>query len=252
MRQYRLLRNELIAKDTYDCLLESDRDCLLHLPGQFLAVKIDGFYLRRPISICEEFMCEGKCCTRLIYKVFGAGTETLSRLQSGQVDIIDGLGRSFSLESANDKNVILLGGGVGVPPLYYLAKELGERAKSLTICLGFKTAEEAFLYQEFERLADEVLLSTDDGSLGEKAVVTELAEREFKRKDIFVYSCGPLPMLKDLKRRMDLHHIDGEFSLEERMGCGFGACMGCTHKMKTGKKRICKEGPIFSLADLNW
>ena len=210
--------------------------------GQFINIKIDGFYLRRPISVCE--IIDGGIV--IIYKIVGKGTEALSKLQAGEsLDILTGLGNGYDL-SLSGENPLLIGGGVGVPPMYQLAKELIALGKKVTVILGFNTQSELFYEKEFALLGAKVLVTTVDGSYGVKGFVTDAM------KDIeysYFYTCGPEPMLKAVHKSST---SDGEMSFEERMGCGFGACMGCSCKTLTGNKRICKEGPVLKKGEILW
>ena len=210
--------------------------------GQFINIKIEGFYLRRPISVCE--IIDGGIV--IIYKIVGKGTETLSKLQAGEsLDILTGLGNGYDLSLAGDKP-LLIGGGVGVPPMYQLAKELIALGKKVTVILGFNTQSELFYEEEFALLGADVIVTTVDGSYGVKGFVTDAM------KDIsysYFYTCGPEPMLKAVHKSST---SDGEMSFEERMGCGFGACMGCSCKTLTGNKRICKEGPVLKKGEILW
>ncbi len=210
--------------------------------GQFVNLKLDGFYLRRPISVCD---CEGDVLT-LIYKVVGKGTEAMSKMQAGQVlDVLTGLGNGYDLSASGD-SPLLVGGGVGVPPLYKLAKELVARGKRVSVILGFNTASEVFYEEEFRALGADVTVTTVDGTRGVKGFVTDaMAGIEYS----YFYSCGPEPMLRALYRASK---TAGEMSFEERMGCGFGACMGCSCKTVSGNKRICKEGPVLKKEDIIW
>ena len=210
--------------------------------GQFINIKIDGFYLRRPISVCE--IIDGGIV--IIYKIVGKGTEALSKLQAGEsLDILTGLGNGYDL-SLSGETPLLIGGGVGVPPMYQLAKELIALGKKVTVILGFNTQSELFYEEEFKALGAKVLVTTVDGSYGVKGFVTDAM------KDIeysYFYTCGPEPMLKAVHKSST---SDGEMSFEERMGCGFGACMGCSCKTLTGNKRICKEGPVLKKGEILW
>lgn len=210
--------------------------------GQFINVKIDGFYLRRPISVCE--IIDGGIV--IIYKIVGKGTEALSKLQAGEsLDILTGLGNGYDL-ALSGENPLLIGGGVGVPPMYQLAKELIALGKKVTVILGFNTQSELFYEKEFKALGAKVLVTTVDGSYGVKGFVTDAM------KDLnysYFYTCGPEPMLKAVHKSST---TGGEMSFEERMGCGFGACMGCSCKTLTGNKRICKEGPVLKKGEILW
>ena len=204
-------------------------------PGQFVNIAIEGCYLRRPISVCDY---DGQSIT-LIYKVVGRGTEIMSRMQAGEkLDVLTGLGNGFSLSAATERP-LLVGGGVGVPPLYNLARKLKAAGKRVQVVLGFNRADEIFYADEFEALGVEVHIATVDGSVGVKGFMTDAMKAlEFD----YIYTCGPLPMLKAI---YNASGCDGEFSFEERMGCGFGACMGCSCQTTKGSKRICKEGPVL-------
>ena len=210
--------------------------------GQFINIKIEGYYLRRPISVCE--IIDGGIV--IIYKIVGKGTEALSKLQAGEsLDILTGLGNGYDLSLAGDKP-LLIGGGVGVPPMYQLAKELIALGKKVTVILGFNTQSELFYEKEFKALGASVIVTTVDGSYGVKGFVTDAM------KDLnysYFYTCGPEPMLKAVHKSST---SDGEMSFEERMGCGFGACMGCSCKTLTGNKRICKEGPVLKKGEILW
>ncbi len=216
--------------------------CDIKSPGQFVNIKLDGFYLRRPISVCD---CENGVLT-IIYKVVGKGTEQMSKLGIGEkLDVLIGLGNGYDLSQAGDKP-LLLGGGVGVPPLYMLAKKLIAEGKKVTVILGFNTKSEIFCEEDFKALGAEVFVTTVDGSYGTKGFVTDAM------KDVnysYFYTCGPEPMLKAIFKAST---TSGQFSFEERMGCGFGACMGCSCKTVTGYKRICKDGPVLKKEEILW
>jgi len=213
-------------------------------PGQFVNIELEGLYLRRPISICDW---DDKSIT-IIYKVVGKGTELMSQMQPGvELDVLTGLGNGFNPDVENSKP-LLVGGGVGVPPLYHLAKVLIADGRKVSVVLGFNTADEVFYADEFRALGADVYVSTADGSMGVKGFVTD-AIREAAIDFDYFYSCGPLPMLKALCGCTDK---PGELSFEERMGCGFGACMGCSCKTLTGNKRICKEGPVMRREEIIW
>ena len=210
--------------------------------GQFVNIKLDGQYLRRPISVCDYD--EGKLT--LIYKVVGVGTEQMSAMEKGQkLNVLVGLGNGYDLTKSGDAPV-LVGGGVGVPPLYKLCKLLKAQGKKVTVILGFNTASEIFCREDFEAIADKVIVTTVDGSYGIKGFVTNALDG---LEYTYVYSCGPVPMLKALANATE---VSGQYSLEERMGCGFGACMGCSCKTLLGNKRICKDGPVFVKEEIIW
>ena len=210
--------------------------------GQFVNIKLDGLFLRRPISVCD---CEENELT-LVYKVVGKGTEQMSKMKNGEVlDVLTGLGNGYDT-SVSGEAPLLIGGGVGVPPMYMLCKKLISEGKKPTVILGFNKADEVFYEKEFESLGAKVAVSTVDGSHGVKGFVTDaMAGLEYS----YFYTCGPEPMLKAVYRATG---TSGQFSFEERMGCGFGACMGCSCKTVTGYKRICKEGPVLCKEEILW
>lgn len=209
--------------------------------GQFINILLDGLYLRRPISVCD---CEDGVVT-IIYKVVGKGTEQMSKMTQGKLDVLTGLGNGYDT-SISGNNPMLLGGGVGVPPLYMLAKKLIAEGKNVSVVLGFNTKEEVFYENEFKALGADVTVTTVDGSYGTKGFVTTVMENtEYSH----FYTCGPEPMLKAIYKTAK---TSGQLSFEERMGCGFGACMGCSCKTITGNKRICKEGPVLMKEDIIW
>ena len=210
--------------------------------GQFVNIKIDGLFLRRPISVCE---INGDLLT-IIYKIVGRGTEEMSKMEKGTVlDLLTNLGNGYDL-SLSGNAPLLIGGGVGVPPMFELAKELIKSGKKVTVILGFNTKAEIFYEKEFENLGAKVIVTTVDGSYGVKGFVTD-AMKDFEYS--YFYTCGPEPMLKAVHKSSV---TDGELSFEERMGCGFGACMGCSCKTLTGYKRICKEGPVLRKGEILW
>lgn len=238
--KYKILSNEPLTKDVYKMVLEGDTEYIT-APGQFINIALDGKYLRRPISVCDY---DGYCIT-IIYKVVGEGTEQMSALKIGTVlDVLTGLGNGYDISKSTKP--LLIGGGVGVPPMYNLAKTLIANGQVPTVILGFNTADEVFFEQEFKALGCDVFVTTADGSYGIKGFVTDaLAGVDFD----YFYTCGPLPMFKAIYNAVDK---DGQFSFEERMGCGFGACMGCSCKTKYGNKRICKDGPVLEKEEIIW
>ena len=238
--KYKILSNEPLTKDVYKMVLEGDTEYIT-TPGQFINIALDGKYLRRPISVCDY---DGDCIT-IIYKVVGEGTEQMSALKIGTVlDVLTGLGNGYDISKSTKP--LLIGGGVGVPPMYNLAKTLIANGQVPTVILGFNTADEVFYEQEFKALGCDVFVTTADGSYGIKGFVTDaLAGIGYD----YFYTCGPLPMFKAIYNAVDK---DGQFSFEERMGCGFGACMGCSCKTKYGNKRICKDGPVLEKEEIIW
>ena len=240
---YKVTANTPLTREVYRMVLEGDTQWIKR-PGQFVNIELEGLYLRRPISISDW---DDKSIT-IIYKVVGKGTEFMSRMQPGvELDVLTGLGNGFNPDVEN-KKPLLVGGGVGVPPLYNLAKTLLADGRKVSVVLGFNTASEVFYADEFKALGADVYVSTADGSMGVKGFVTD-AIREAEIDFDYFYSCGPLPMLKALCGCTDKA---GELSFEERMGCGFGACMGCSCKTLTGNKRICKEGPVMRREEIIW
>ena len=234
---FEIKSNEQIAKNVYRMQLGGDTAGIL--PGQFVNIRVEGQFLRRPISVCN--IEEG--VLTIIYKVVGVGTEAMSHLPVGtQLDVLTVLGNGYDLTKAGDQP-LLVGGGVGVPPMYMLARQLREAGKAVRVILGFNTQDEVFYEDEFRALGCDVTVTTVDGSHGVKGFVTNALDG----KQSYYYTCGPLPMIKAL---IQAAGTNGEVSMEERMGCGFGACMGCTIQTNQGPKRVCKEGPVFDAAIL--
>ena len=227
--------NVKIAKNTYEMVLIGDTSDIT-ASGQFVNIKLDGFYLRRPISVCDAD--DGKLT--LIFKAVGEGTIKMAEMECGEkLDILSGLGNGYDLTKSGDRP-LLLGGGAGVPPMYMLAKELIGEGKTVTVILGFGSADEVFYKEEFEKIGAKVIVATADGSVGVRGFVTDaMAELDYT----YFYTCGPEPMLKAI---YDKSETSGQLSFEERMGCGFGACMGCSCKTKYGNKRICRDGPVLT------
>ena len=210
-------------------------------PGQFVNIKLDGLYLRRPISFCD---CEDGILT-IVYKAVGKGTELMSSMKPAEkLEILTGLGNGYDLRVSGD-SPLLIGGGVGVPPMYLLAKKLIALGKKPGVILGFNKKDEIFYEEEFKALGLDVTVTTVDGSYGVKGFVTNAMDRPYT----YFYTCGPEPMLKAVYKASN---TEGQFSFEKRMGCGFGACMGCSCKTITGYKRICKEGPVMKKEEILW
>ncbi len=238
--QYRIIENAPIAPGVYRLKLAGDTS-MVKAPGQFAQIQIPGFYLRRPISLCDW---DDNGMT-LIYKVIGQGTDALSRMLPGDaVDALNGLGNGYDLTACGD-HPLVIGGGVGIPPLYGLTKALLAKGKHPAVILGFNKAEEIFLLGEFKALGLEPAVTTVDGSFGIKGFVTHALPAAY---DDF-FACGPLPMLKAVFRACG---TEGQLSLEERMACGFGACMGCSIQTANGPRRVCKDGPVFRKEELPW
>ncbi len=237
---YKVLLNEKLTDGVYKMVLEGDTSKITK-SGQFINIKLEGRFLRRPISVCD---CDGNTVT-VIYKVVGEGTQDMSALPVGaELDVLTGLGNGYDISKS--KKPLLIGGGVGVPPLYYLAKKLLEAGQKPTIILGFNTKSEIFLENEFKALGCEVYVTTADGSYGIKGFVTDAMDG--LSYDYF-YTCGPMPMFRAIEKTVT---VSGQYSFEERMGCGFGACMGCSCKTKYGYKRICKDGPVLEREEIIW
>ena len=236
-RLFEIQSNEQIAKNVYRMQLGGDTTGVL--PGQVVNIRVQGQFLRRPISVCN--IADG--ILTIIYKVVGVGTEAMSHLPVGtQLDVLTVLGNGYDLSKAGDEP-LLVGGGVGVPPMYMLARQLREAGKKVRVILGFNTKDEVFYEEEFRALGCDVTVTTVDGSHGVKGFVINALDGQ----QSYYYTCGPLPMIKALLQAVGTH---GEVSMEERMGCGFGACMGCTIQTTQGPKRVCKEGPVFPAGEL--
>lgn len=232
-------RNEAIATRTYRMVLRGETEGIR--PGQFVEIAITGCYLRRPISVCD---IEGDTMT-LIYKTVGQGTALMAQMKPGEtLDILTGLGNGYDLSQAEEE-VLLVGGGVGVPPLVYAAKELLRAGKKVHVVMGFNSRSEVFAEKELKAMGCQVDIYTMDGSYGTRGVVTDL----LGTNEPFYYACGPLPMLKALVGKVG---TKGQVSMEERMGCGVGICVGCSIETKNGIKRVCKEGPVFNADELIW
>ncbi len=237
---FTIIENKRLAKDVYRMILSGDTSAIKNA-GEFVNIRLDGFYLRRPISVCDV---EGDKLT-LIYKVVGKGTEVMSDMAQGtELMLLTGLGNGYDLSLSGD-SPLLVGGGVGVPPMYLLAKRLLAQGKRVSVVLGFNTADEVFYEDEFKALGCDVTVTTVDGSRGVKGFVTDALPESYS----YFYTCGPMPMFKALNKAVK---TSGQFSFEERMGCGFGACMGCSCKTLTGNKRICKDGPVLKKEEIIW
>ena len=239
---YKILANEPLTATVWRMVLGGDTQWIT-APGQFVDIALEGRYLRRPISVCDY----DATTLTLIYKVVGEGTAQMSRMAAGgELDLLTGLGNGFDVHNAAQRP-LLVGGGVGIPPLYGLAKRLTAQGKRVTAVLGFNRESEIFLAEEFRALGAEVIIATADGSAGLKGLVTDgmAAVSDYT----YLYTCGPEPMLKAVYSACK---TSGQFSFEERMGCGFGACMGCSCKTKYGNKRICKDGPVLEKEEIVW
>ena len=245
MRQgsFEILSNTSLAPGVYELVLEGDTAAIT-APGQFVNLRLDGFFLRRPISVCD--WRDGLLA--LIYKTVGRGTEALAGYPAGKkLDVLTGLGNGYDLEKSGE-SPLLVGGGVGIPPLYGLAKRLAAQGKKPAAVLGFNRGEDVFLADKFETLGLTVSLCTLDGSRGARGTAADGVAAAAGRFD-YLFACGPEPMLRAV---YDASETDGQFSFEERMGCGFGACMGCSRQTKGGMKRICRDGPVLERGEIAW
>lgn len=237
---FKIIENVPVTDSVMKMKLEGDTSAITR-PGQFVNIKLDGLFLRRPISVCDV---EGDVLT-ILYKVVGKGTEMMRDMKEGTLDILTGLGNGYDLSLVGDKPLVI-GGGVGVPPLYLLTKKLIEAGKTVTVILGFNTADEVFYEEEFKKLGADVIVTTVDGSYGIKGFVTDaMGDLDYSH----FCTCGPEAMLKAVSKAA---LTSGQMSFEERMGCGFGACMGCSCKTKYGNKRICKDGPVLVREEIIW
>ena len=236
----KVTENVRIAENVWKMVLESP-ELEEQKPGQFVNIKLDGLYLRRPISVCES----DPGCLTIVYKVVGKGTEQMTRIRKREcLDVLTGLGNGYDLSKSGDRP-LLLGGGVGVPPLVLLARKLREQGKEVTAVLGFNRKAEVFGESDFRASHCKTIVTTADGSYGVKGFVTDALPEEYS----YFYTCGPEPMLKAVYRATK---TGGQFSFEERMGCGFGACMACSCKTITGYNRICREGPVLEKEEILW
>ena len=237
---FEIIHNAPLTENVYKMVLSGDTSAITN-SGQFVNIQLDGLFLRRPISVCDV---QGNNLT-IIYKTVGKGTAKMAAMKQGTLDVLTGLGNGYDLNKSGD-HPVLIGGGVGVPPMYLLCKKLIEQGKQVSVILGFNTKDEIFYEQEFKKLGANVVVTTVDGSYGVKGFVTDAL------KDIsysYFYTCGPEPMLKAVYKAST---TSGQLSFEKRMGCGFGACMGCSCKTITGYKRICKEGPVMEKEEILW
>lgn len=238
-----LIRTERLTSDTYALWLSGDTS-EMSAPGQFVNIEIPGKFLRRPISVSDY----DKGIIKLLVKRVGEGTaELVDSCIGSRFDVLSGLGNGFDI-ARSSANPVLAGGGIGIAPLYGLARELIAHGINPTIALGFRSSTDAFFIEEFKSLGCRVLVSTEDGSLGIRGFVTDCI-KELPECD-YVFACGPMPMLRALSSLEQLR--DGQFSFEARMGCGFGACMGCSLKTVNGYKRVCKDGPVFYKEEIVW
>ena len=237
---FEIIENTALTESVFKMVLKGDTSAIT-ASGQFVNILLDGLYLRRPISVCDY----DDATLTIIYKAVGKGTEQMSKMATGkQLDILTGLGNGYDL-TLSGEHPVLLGGGVGVPPMYNLAKKLKAQGKTVSVILGFNTASEVFYAEEFKALGCDVTVTTVDGTMGKKGFVTDALPENYT----YFYTCGPEPMLKAVYKSSV---TSGQMSFEKRMGCGFGACMGCSCKTLTGYKRICKEGPVMKKEEILW
>lgn len=237
---FEIVENKALTQTVFQMVLRGDVSAVT-APGQFVNIKLDGLYLRRPISVCDV----ADDTLTIVYKVVGKGTKQMSEMREGTLDVLTGLGNGYDLDTAGQRPV-LIGGGVGVPPLYLLARRLIAQGKQVKVILGFNSSDEIFYEKEFKALGADVTVTTVDGSYGVKGFVTDgLKDMQYT----YFYTCGPEPMLKAVYRAAK---TSGQMSFEKRMGCGFGACMGCSCRTITGYKRICKEGPVMRKEEILW
>lgn len=238
---FTIAENKKIAKDTMLMILSGETDDIT-ASGQFINIKLEGKFLRRPISICDY----DENSITIIYKIVGSGTKQLSLMKKGEIlNVLSALGNGYDTSKSGEKP-LLIGGGVGVPPMYNLCKKLISLGKSVSVILGFNSADEVFFEDEFKDLGAEVFVTTVDGSKGKQGFVTDVM------KDLdysYFYTCGPMPMFKAIE---NIATTGGQFSFEERMGCGFGACMGCSCETKYGNIRICRDGPVLEREVIKW
>ena len=237
--KFKIVENIPLTEDVMRMVLSGDTSRITS-PGQFVNIRLEGFFLRRPISVCDV---ESDRLT-IIYKIVGRGTKAMAEMTGGELDLLTGLGNGYDTETSGDMP-LLIGGGAGVPPMYLLARRLMEQGKKPQVILGFNTASEVFLEEEFRNLGADVTVTTADGSYGIRGFVTDAMNREYS----YFYACGPQPMLKAVS---DASKTGGQLSFEERMGCGFGACMGCSCETLYGSKRICKDGPVLRKEEIIW
>jgi len=239
---FKILSNEAVAPGVLRLTLEGDTSAVT-VPGQFVDIQLEGHFLRRPFSVCWR---DEKTIT-VVYKIVGCGTESLAGLKPGtELDLLTGLGNGFDLSRSGDRP-LLIGGGVGAPPLYWLCRVLLDRGRKPAVILGFNTKSEIILENEFRALGVPVQVATVDGSYGTKGFVTDLIPEAGGYS--FYYACGPVAMLQAVH---DAAATSGQISMEERMGCGFGACMGCSCRTKGGIKRLCREGPVLESGEISW
>ena len=237
---FTILENKALTRDVFKMVLEGDTSAIT-ASGQFVNIQLAGKFLRRPISVCDW----DESTLTIVYKVVGHGTEAMAGMAPGeQLDILTGLGNGYDLSLAGDAP-LLIGGGVGVPPIYGAAKKLAEMGVRAKVILGFNVKDEIFYEEEFKALGCDVTVTTVDGSYGVKGFVTNALPESYS----YFYTCGPEPMLKAVYKATN---TSGQMSFEERMGCGFGACMGCSCQTLTGYKRICKDGPVMWKEEIKW
>jgi len=235
--KYKIINHTQLTENVFKLIIEGNTSTVKRA-GQFVNIQIDNFYLRRPISVCDY---DDNTIT-LIYKILGEGTEALSKYRVGDyLDLLVGLGNGFNVDAECQKPLVI-GGGVGVPPLYNLTKKLLEKGKNPTLVICFNTEKEIFLYNEFKNLGLNVFVATLDGSFGTKGYFSNVIKENCLNYDYY-YACGNLPMIKNIHSFMQ---VEGQISFEERMGCGFGGCMGCSIKTRNGYKKVCTDTVLLS------
>lgn len=247
-KTFTIIKNEKIARATYEMKLSGDVSDITR-PGQFVAIRLDGFFLRRPISVCDidDVSDGGSGILTLIYKTVGGGTEYMSTLRPGvELNILTGLGNGYDTKKSGP-SPLLIGGGCGVPPLYLLARRLIAEGKHVSVILGFGIADEVFYEDKFREIGASVIVTTADGSYGIRGFATDALPHTGLYT--YTYSCGPEPMLRAVYKAAA---TSGQYSFEERMACGFGVCMGCSCRTVTGYKRICKDGPVLEKEEILW
>lgn len=249
--EYKIIKKQALAKDIFSFTVHCPECAELAQCGQFVHIRAEGFTLRRPISICEIDRQSGTL--RFVFVIKGHGTQAIARLNEGDmIDMIAPLGNGFTVSDAPaGKRVIVVGGGIGVPPMLETAKS----CTNVTAILGFRSYGNIILADEFKEKCDNVIVCTDDGSVGEKGLVTAPLARELEKGDVgAVFACGPLRMLQAVADTANQYGVFCEISLEERMGCGVGACVGCVARIeRNGEEkllRVCKEGPVFNAEEV--
>lgn len=249
---YVITEKQAIARETYSFTISCPEVAAAAQPGQFVHIRVKGFTLRRPISICGIDKEAGTL--RIVFEIRGEGTSAIAGLNKGDlIDMLAPLGHGFTV-SDSFKRVILIGGGIGTPPMLPLAKHYGDKATAIS---GFRSASAVILQEDFRRTGAQTILCTDDGTLGIHGFVTQPFSELVKSGTIdAVYACGPMPMLKGIAEICKENGIFCEISLEERMACGIGACLGCACRTVRNDEEyfahVCKDGPVFNAEEVLW